>query len=173
LQTPSARSPRIEVLEMKTPRYPIPPRIRGINWWTKRVGEFEVLRRSTPRQTRWSPPRLWPVLPLVAVPTHLTGALRTRPPSGRLRRCPDAPRSLTQCAARAIPAGPGQSLVVFSSLKTLLIPTKATALRWNQRPRASFLLAGFEMTLIGLRARGGPCRPIRHRRGDVSRPEII
>jgi hypothetical protein len=31
----------------------------------------------------------------------------------------------------------------------LLIPTKATALRRNQRPRASFPLAGFEVTLIG------------------------
>jgi hypothetical protein len=31
----------------------------------------------------------------------------------------------------------------------LLISTKATALRRNQRPRASFLLAGFEVTLIG------------------------
>jgi hypothetical protein len=37
----------------------------------------------------------------------------------------------------------------FASLKTLLIPTKATALRRNQRPRASFPLAGFEVTLIG------------------------
>ena len=37
----------------------------------------------------------------------------------------------------------------FASLKTLLIPTKATALRRNQRPRASFSLAGFEVTLIG------------------------
>jgi len=37
----------------------------------------------------------------------------------------------------------------FASLKTLLIPTKATALRWNQRPRASLSLAGFQVTLIG------------------------
>jgi hypothetical protein len=31
----------------------------------------------------------------------------------------------------------------------LLIPTKATALRRNQRPRTSFPLAGFEVTFIG------------------------
>jgi len=31
----------------------------------------------------------------------------------------------------------------------LLMPTKATALRRNQRPRASFSLAGFQVTLIG------------------------
>jgi hypothetical protein len=31
----------------------------------------------------------------------------------------------------------------------LLIPTKATALHRNQRPRASFSLAGFHVTLIG------------------------
>jgi nucleotidyltransferase/DNA polymerase involved in DNA repair len=37
----------------------------------------------------------------------------------------------------------------FASLKTLLIPTKATALHRNQRPRASFSLAGFQVTLIG------------------------
>jgi hypothetical protein len=37
----------------------------------------------------------------------------------------------------------------FASLKTLLIPTKATALCRNQRPRASLPLAGFEVTLIG------------------------
>src|ERR1700757_3716522 len=37
----------------------------------------------------------------------------------------------------------------FASLKTLLIPTKANALRRNQRPQASFSLAGFEVTLIG------------------------
>jgi len=37
----------------------------------------------------------------------------------------------------------------FALLKTLLITTKATALRRNQRPRASFSLAGFEVTLIG------------------------
>ena len=37
----------------------------------------------------------------------------------------------------------------FASLKTLLISTKATALRRNQRPRASSSLAGFEVTLIG------------------------
>jgi hypothetical protein len=178
LQTPSVRSPRIKVLEMKTPRYPIRPRIRGIGRGTERVGEFEVLRRSTPRQTRRSPPRHWPVLPPVAVPIHLTGALRTQPPSGRLRRCPDATRSPTRCAARAVPAGSGQSLVVFSSLKTLLVPTKASALRRNRRPRASFSLAGFETTLIGRRARGRPRRPIPHhkpadRRGEVSRPKIV
>jgi hypothetical protein len=40
-------------------------------------------------------------------------------------------------------------LLFFLSLKTLLIPTKATALRRNQRPRASFSLAGFQVTLIG------------------------
>src|ERR1039457_5221009 len=48
---------------------------------------------------------------------------------------PSRPRAITCCR--------------FSSLKTLLIPTKATALRRNQRPRASFPLAGFEVTLIG------------------------
>ena len=37
----------------------------------------------------------------------------------------------------------------FASLKTLLIPTKATALHRNQRPQASFSLAGFQVTLIG------------------------
>jgi hypothetical protein len=44
----------------------------------------------------------------------------------------------------------------FASLKTLLIPTKATALRRNQRPRASFSLAGFEVTLIGRLLLGDP-----------------
>jgi hypothetical protein len=34
-------------------------------WGTERAVEFEVLRRSTPRQTRWSPPRHWPVLLLL------------------------------------------------------------------------------------------------------------
>jgi hypothetical protein len=48
---------------------------------------------------------------------------------------PSRPRAITCC--------------FFASLKTLLIPTKATALRRNQRPRASFSLAGFEVTLIG------------------------
>src|ERR1700735_4840397 len=48
---------------------------------------------------------------------------------------PSRPRAMTCC--------------FFASLKTLLIPTKATALRRNQRPRASFPLAGFEVTLIG------------------------
>ena len=48
---------------------------------------------------------------------------------------PSRPRAITCC--------------FFSSLKTLLIPTKATALRRNQRPRASFSLAGFQVTLIG------------------------
>src|ERR1700758_5252968 len=48
---------------------------------------------------------------------------------------PSRPRAMTCC--------------FFASLKTLLIPTKATALRRNQRPRASFSLAGFEVTLIG------------------------
>jgi hypothetical protein len=38
---------------------------------------------------------------------------------------------------------------VFAPLKTLLIPTKATALRRRQHPRASFSSAGFEVTLIG------------------------
>jgi hypothetical protein len=57
---------------------------------------------------------------------------------------------LKLCAARAIRDGPGLRLVVFfASLKTLLIPTKATALRRNQRPRASFSLAGFKVTFIG------------------------
>src|ERR1700680_755443 len=35
------------------------------NWWTERAGEVAVLRRSTPRQTRWSPHRHWPVLQLL------------------------------------------------------------------------------------------------------------
>src|SRR5712691_2108060 len=48
---------------------------------------------------------------------------------------PSRPRAMTCC--------------FFASLKTLLIPTKATALRRNQRPRASFSLAGFQVTLIG------------------------
>src|SRR5882762_9366168 len=48
---------------------------------------------------------------------------------------PSRPRAMTCC--------------FFASLKTLLIPTKATALRRNQRPRALFSLAGFEVTLIG------------------------
>ena len=48
---------------------------------------------------------------------------------------PSRPRAITCC--------------FFASLKTLLIPTKATALRRNQRPRASFSLAGFQVTLIG------------------------
>src|SRR5438445_11282239 len=48
---------------------------------------------------------------------------------------PSRPRAITCC--------------FFSSLKTLLIPPKATALRRNQRPRASFSLAGFQVTLIG------------------------
>src|SRR5260370_12825285 len=43
----------------------------------------------------------------------------------------------------------GMTCCFFASLKTLLIPTKATALRWNQRPRASLSLAGFQVTLIG------------------------
>jgi hypothetical protein len=32
------------------------------NWWTERAGESEVLRCSTPHQTRWSPHSRWPVL---------------------------------------------------------------------------------------------------------------
>src|SRR5712691_8934862 len=48
---------------------------------------------------------------------------------------PSRPRAMTCC--------------FFASLKTLLISTKATALRRNQRPRASSSLAGFEVTLIG------------------------
>src|SRR6266849_2748605 len=48
---------------------------------------------------------------------------------------PSRPRAITCC--------------FFASLKTLLIPTKATALRRNQRPRGSFSLAGFQVTLIG------------------------
>jgi hypothetical protein len=32
------------------------------NWWTERAGEVDVLRLSTPRQTRWSPHSRWPVL---------------------------------------------------------------------------------------------------------------
>ena len=48
---------------------------------------------------------------------------------------PSRPRAITCCR--------------FASLKTLLISTKATALRRNQRPRASFSLAGFQVTLIG------------------------
>src|ERR1700736_4469957 len=48
---------------------------------------------------------------------------------------PSRPKAMTCC--------------FFASLKTLLIPTKATALRRNQRPRASFSLAGFQVTLIG------------------------
>src|SRR5258707_13925548 len=48
---------------------------------------------------------------------------------------PSRPRAITCC--------------FFASLKTLLIPTKATAFRRNQRPRASFSLAGFQVTLIG------------------------
>jgi hypothetical protein len=35
------------------------------NWWTERDCELCVLRRSTPRQTRWSPHRHWPVLQLL------------------------------------------------------------------------------------------------------------
>src|SRR6202043_1476099 len=53
----------------------------------------------------------------------------------RRRGHPSRPRAMTCC--------------FFASLKTLLIPTKATALRRNQRPRASFPLAGFEVSLIG------------------------
>jgi len=37
----------------------------------------------------------------------------------------------------------------FASLKTLLISTKVTVLRRNQRPRVSSSLASFEVTLIG------------------------
>jgi len=48
---------------------------------------------------------------------------------------PSRPKAITCC--------------FFASLKTLLISTKATALRRNQRPRASFSLAGFQVTLIG------------------------
>src|SRR5216683_1227409 len=48
---------------------------------------------------------------------------------------PSRPRAITCC--------------FFASLKTLLIPMKATALHRNQRPRASFSLAGFQVTLIG------------------------
>src|SRR5258707_14272308 len=48
---------------------------------------------------------------------------------------PSRPRAMTCC--------------FFASLKTYLISTKATALRRNQRPRASSSLAGFEVTLIG------------------------
>src|SRR3989442_4369990 len=48
---------------------------------------------------------------------------------------PSRPRAITCC--------------FFASLKTLLIPTKATALHRNQRPRALFSLAGFQVTLIG------------------------
>ena len=44
----------------------------------------------------------------------------------------------------------GQSLVVFlASLKTLLISTKATCLTPKSTSRASFSLAGFQVTLIG------------------------
>jgi hypothetical protein len=141
---------------MKTPRYPIRPRIRGIGRGTERVGEFEVLRRSTPRQTRRSPPRHWPVLPPVAVPIHLTGALRTQPPSGRLRRCPDATRSPTRCAVRAVPAGSGQSLVVFlrsrrCSYRQKLLPCVGIDVpelhfRWPVLKRPS-LAAGHEVGL--------------------------
>src|ERR1700730_16440245 len=61
---------------------------------------------------------------------------------------PSRPRAITCC--------------FFASLKTLLIPTKATALRRNQRPRASFSLAGFQVTLIGrfwVTAEGADPRP--------------
>src|SRR5258707_15373404 len=64
---------------------------------------------------------------------------------------PSRPRAITCC--------------FFSSLKTLLIPTKATALRRNQRPRASFSLAGFQVTLIGrfwVTAEGIDARTTRH-----------
>jgi hypothetical protein len=53
----------------------------------------------------------------------------------RRRGHPSRPRAITCC--------------FFASLKTLLIPTKATALHRNQRPRVSFSLAGFQVTLIG------------------------
>src|ERR1700733_14035190 len=66
-----------------------------------------------------------------------SGGLPTHP--GLLLDAPQGPFQPAQ----------GYDLLFFASLKTLLIPTKATALRRNQRPRASFPLAGFEVTLIG------------------------
>src|ERR1700685_2523725 len=48
---------------------------------------------------------------------------------------PRRPRAITCC--------------FFASLKTLLMLTKTIALRRNRRPRVSFSLAGFQVTLIG------------------------
>ena len=66
-----------------------------------------------------------------------SGGLPTHP--GLLLDAPQGPSEPAQ----------GYDCCFFASLKTLLTPTKATALRRNQRPRASFPLAGFEVTLIG------------------------
>jgi len=79
-----------------------------------------------------------------------SGGLPTHP--GLLLDAPQGPSQPAQ----------GYDLLFFASLKTLLIPTKATALRRNQRPRASFPLAGFEVTLIGrfwVTPEGDACAP--------------
>src|SRR5450755_3205422 len=75
--------------------------------------------------------------PIPAAFRYAPAVSRRTPVSCSMRRKghPSRPRTMTCC--------------FFASLKTLLIPTKATALRRNQRPRASFPLAGFEVTLIG------------------------
>ncbi len=69
-------------------------------------------------------------------------APRSRPLSDRLPPSPDAPRSLARCAGAI-------TCCFFASLKTLLISTKATCLTPKSTSRASFSLAGFQVTLIG------------------------
>src|SRR6185437_12899551 len=75
--------------------------------------------------------------PIPAAFRYVLAVSRRTPVSCSMRRKghPSRPRAITCC--------------FFASLKTLLIPTKATALRRNQRPRTPFSLAGFEVTLIG------------------------
>jgi hypothetical protein len=101
-----------------------------------------------PRPTRWSP--RWPVLKVVAGSTHAAAALRSLPPSGRHRLSPGAPRSPVQCAVKASPDAPGLSLVVvFLRSRRCSCRRRLQRLTPESTSRASFSLAGFQVTLIG------------------------